>query len=323
MKAAVYTRYGPPEVLRVTDVPAPVAKDDEVLVRVRATSVNRTDRGFLRAEPWIVRLFAGLRAPRRTILGCEFAGDVEAVGGSVTRFAVGDRVFGFDDAGWGGQAELKTIAESRMVDTIPDGLSYDDAAVSTEGAHYALRYVRALHVGSRTRVLLHGATGAIGTAAVQLLKHAGASVVATSTTASVELVRALGADAVVDWEREDFTALDERFDVVFDAVGKSSFGACRPLLRSGGVYVSTDLGPWAQNAPLSLVGPVFRAVGAKRVAFPLPRASREVIAFLRERLARGELRPVIDRAYGLDDIVEAYRYVDTGLKVGNVVVRVA
>lgn len=314
MKAAVYTRYGPPEVLRVTDVPAPVAKDDEVLVRVRATSVNRTDRGFLRAEPWIVRLFAGLRAPRRTILGCEFAGDVEAVGGSVTRFAVGDRVFGFDDAGWGGQAELKTIAESRMVDTIPDGLSYEDAAVSTEGAHYALRYVRAVHMGSGTRVLLHGATGAIGTAAVQLLKHAGASVV---------LVRALGADAVVDWEREDFTALDERFDVVFDAVGKSSFGACRPLLRGGGVYVSTDLGPWAQNAPLSLVGPVFRAVGAKRVAFPLPRASREAIAFLRERLARGELRPVIDRAYGLDDIVEAYRYVDTGLKVGNVVVRVA
>ena len=322
MKAAAYLRYGPPEVIRVTEAPKPQPTADELLVRVRATSVNRTDCGFLRAHPAIVRLFAGLSRPRRPILGCEFAGDVEAVGARVTRFSVGDRVFGFDDARWGGHAEYKTVSERRMVTTIPAGLTYEQAAVSTEGSHYALSYLRALRVRAGTRVLVHGATGAIGTAAVQLLRHVGARVTATSTTANVALVRSLGADVVVDWEQEDFTKLDERFDVVFDAVGKSSFGACRRLLRAGGVYVSTDLGPHAQNPMLALAGPALRVVGAKRVAFPLPRATQDVIEFLRARLERGELRPVIDRTYVLDDIVEAFRYVESGRKTGNVVVRV-
>ena len=322
MKAAVYTRYGPPEVVRVTQAPKPVASGDEVVVRVRASSVNRTDCGFLRAKPFVVRFFAGLTKPRRTILGCEFAGDVEAVGDGVTSFSVGDRVFGYDDARWGGHAEYKVISEKRMVATIPPAISYEEAAVSTEGAHYALTFVRALRMREGSRALVHGATGAIGSAAVQLLKHAGVFVIATSDTRNVELVRSLGADAVVDREQEDFTKLDERVDVVLDAVGKSSFGACKRLLRDGGVYVSTDLGPMAQNPPLALVGPLFRAVGAKRVMFPLPKANREVIEFLRARLERGEFAPVIDRTYALDDIVEAFRYVETGEKTGNVVVLV-
>lgn len=322
MKAAVYTQYGPPEVLRVTEAPMPVLKDDAVLIRVRATSVNRTDCGFLRAKPFIVRFFAGLTKPRRTILGCEFAGEVEAVGTNVTRFSVGDRVFGFDDGGWGGHAEYKVIPENRMIATIPPAISYEQAAVSTEGAHYALAYVRALRAGTGAKVLVHGSTGAIGSAAVQLLKHAGAFVIATSDTKNVELVQSLGADVVVDREKEDFTKLDERVDIVFDAVGKSSFGACKRLLKDGGVYASTDLGPMAQNPSLALIGRLFRLVGAKRVAFPLPKANREIIEFLRARLENGELRPVIDRTYTLDDIIEAFRYVETGQKTGNVVVLV-
>lgn len=319
MRAAVHTKYGPPEVVTVTEAPEPVPKDDDVLVRIHASSVNRTDCGVLRAKPVIVRFFAGLARPRKTILGCEFAGEVEAVGKDVSRLSIGDRVFGFDDRGWGGHAQHKVISENRMVATIPPAITYEQAAVSTEGAHYALTYVRALRAGRGTKVLVHGATGAIGSAAVQLLKHAGAFVIATSDTTNVDLVRSLGADVVIDREKEDFTKLDERVDIVFDAVGKSSFGACRRLLVDGGVYASTDLGPMAQNPPLALVGPLFRLVGAKRVAFPLPKANREVIEFLRARLERGEFRPVIDKTYGLADIVEAFRHVETGQKVGNVV----
>lgn len=322
MKAAVYTQYGPPEVLSVTDVPKPLPSDDEVLVRVRASSVNRTDCGFLRAKPFFVRFVAGLTKPKRTILGCEFAGDVETVGKNVTRFSVGDRVFGYDDRDWGGHAEYKLISANRMIATIPAGLTYEQAAASTEGAHYALTNVRALAVGEGTRVIVHGATGAIGSAAVQLLKHAGAFVIATSNTRNVQLVQSLGADVVVDWEKVDFTNLDEHVDIVFDAVGKSSFGACKRLLKKGGVYAWTDLGPLAQNLPLALVGPLFRLVGAKRVVFPLPKANAEVIEFLRARLEHGEFRPVIDRSYALDDIVEAFRYVEAGQKTGNVVVLV-
>ncbi|MBE7447991.1 MAG: NAD(P)-dependent alcohol dehydrogenase [Kofleriaceae bacterium] len=323
MKAAVHARYGPPEVLRVDEVATPVPAANELLVRVRYSSVNRTDCGFLRARPFITRLFSGLLRPRHTALGCEFAGRVEAVGGAVTRFAVGDAVFGFDDARWGGHAQYKVIAEDRAVVKTPDGITDEQAAVSSEGAHYALVWVRALKVRPGQRVLVHGATGAIGSAAVQLLRHAGAHVVATSTTRNVELVRGLGAERVIDHEREDFTRCGETFDVVFDAVGKSSFAACRRLLVRGGIYVSTELGTMAQNPLLALFGPLCKLVGARRVLFPIPSCTQADLEFLRDRLARGELRPVIDRVYPLDDIVSAFRYVETGQKTGNVVIRIA
>lgn len=323
MRAAVHERYGPPEVLRVEDVATPSPGPRDILVRVAYGTVNRTDCGFLRAKPFVVRLFGGLRRPRHVSLGCEFAGTVAATGTDVSLFAVGDRVFGFDDARLGGHAEDKVIREDAAVATIPPGVLVESAAAATEGAHYALANLRAARVRAGDRVLVHGATGAIGSAAVQLLAAVGAYVVATSTTRNVELVASLGAHRVIDHEREDFTACGEQFDLVFDAVGKSSFGACTPLLAPGGVYASTDLGPRGQNPVLALAGPVLRLAGARRVVFPIPFARKSDVEFLAARLASGDLRPVIDRTYDLADVVEAFRYVETGQKTGNVLLRVA
>ena len=309
--------------LTIQDIDTPEPAADEILIRVHCSSVNRTDMGFLRGKPFITRFFSGLLHPRHTALGCEFAGEVVEAGDAVTKFSAGDRVFGYDDRRWGGHAEFKTIGQGKSVATIPDGITYEQAAASTEGAHYALANIRAAKVQLGTRVLVHGATGAIGSAAVQLLEHAGAHVVATSNTRNLALVSSLGPDRVIDWEREDFTACGERFDLVFDAVGKSSFGACKPLLAEHGVYVSTELGPMAQNPVFGLMSPLFKRAGAKRVLFPIPLCNQEMIEFLRDRLTDGAFRPVIDRVHPLDDIVEAFEYVETGQKTGNVVIRVS
>jgi NADPH:quinone reductase-like Zn-dependent oxidoreductase len=323
VRAVVHERYGPPELLRIRDVEKPRPAPDEILVRIECSSVNRTDLGFLLAKPFITRFWSGLMRPRHLTLGCEFAGEVESIGDAVSDFSPGDRVFGFDDSDWGGHAEYKTIAQGKAVATIPDGISYEEAAASTEGAHYALVDIRAAQVQSGARVLVHGATGAIGSAAVQLLKHAGAYVVATSTTRNVERVASLGPDRVIDWERDDFTDCGERFDVVFDAVGKSSFGVCRPILVEGGIYVSTELGPKAQNPLLGLASPLFRRFGARRVLFPIPSYDQAMIEWLRDRLENGDFRPLIDRVHPLGEIVDAFEYVATGQKTGNVVIRLS
>ncbi len=323
MRAAVYTHYGPPDVLEVRDIETPRLTDDEVLVRVRRSTVNRTDDGFLRAHPFVTRLFSGLTRPRHPALGCEFAGDVAEVGKAVERFAVGDRVFGFDDKGWGGHAEYKVIAHDAGIAKIPDGIDYDQAAASTEGAHYAMMYLEAANIRAGQRVLVHSATGAVGSAAIQLLHQLGAHVTATSDTQHLDLATSLGAEVVIDRERSDFTACGETFDVVFDAVGKSTFGACKCLLVPGGIYMSTELGPYLENPLRGIASPLFARAGAKRVLFPLPTYDQGTIERLAEYLARGELRPVIDRRYPLDDIVAAFRYVETGQKIGNVVIEIA
>jgi NADPH:quinone reductase-like Zn-dependent oxidoreductase len=319
MKAAVHTSYGPPDVVRVAEVEKPAAKDNELLVRVHATTVNRTDCGLRAAKPFFVRFFTGLTRPRVTILGNEFAGEVEAVGRGVTSFEIGDRVFGFDGSSLGAHAEYLVIPEGGMVATIPGRLAFEEAAPSTEGSHYALSLIRRSRIHKGQGVLVNGATGAIGSAAVQLLRHLGAEVTAVCGTEHVELVRGLGADRVIDYTAEDFTKDEQTYDVVLDAVGKSSFGRCRRLLRPRGIYLSTDLGPLSQNPILALVTPLS---GGKRVMFPIPREDQETVRQLRRLLESGEFRPLIDRRYRLDQIVEAYRYVETGEKVGNVVISV-
>jgi NADPH:quinone reductase-like Zn-dependent oxidoreductase len=319
MKAAVHTSYGPPEVVRIAEVERPTAKDNEVLVKVHATTVNRTDCGLRAAKPFIVRFFTGLIRPRVTVLGNEFAGQVEAVGGGVTAFAVGDRVFGFSGDRFGAHAEYLAVPEDGSVAAMPADLAYERAAPSTEGSHYALSLIRTAKIHSGQAVLVYGATGAIGSAAVQLLKSLGAEVTAVCGTEHVELVRGLGAGRVIDYRAEDFTKDEQRHDVVLDAVGKSSFGRCRRLLKPGGIYLSTDLGPLSLNPILALITPLF---GGRKVMFPIPKQDQEMVRYFKELIESGAFKPVIDRRYPLDQIVEAYRYVETGWKIGNVVISV-
>ena len=317
MKAAVHTRYGPPDVVRVVDVPTPAPRENEVLVKVQATTVNRTDCGFRGAKPFFARAFTGLVRPRVTILGNEFAGQVQAIGSSVTSFAVGDRVFGYDDTVCGAHAQYLTIREDASLARIPGSLTYAEAAPATEGSHYALAAIEKAKIRNGQSVLVNGGTGAIGSAAIQLLASRGVHVTAVCDTTHLDLVRRLGAERVIDRTVEDFTQDAQTYDVVFDAVGKSSFGRCRRLLEPRGVYLSTDLGPGAQNPFLALVTPV---LPGKSVLFGFPRHNQAMMNYFRDLMESGLFRPVIDRSYPLAEIVAAYRYVETGQKVGNVVI---
>ncbi|MFD1543664.1 NAD(P)-dependent alcohol dehydrogenase [Nonomuraea guangzhouensis] len=319
MKAAVRTRYGPPEVVRVSEVERPTAKDNELLVKVHAATVNRTDCGLRAAKPFFLRLFTGLVRPRVTILGNEFAGEVEAIGRGVTSFKVGDRVFGYNDVGFGAHAEYLSIPQDGTLALMPADLTYEEAAPSTEGSHYALTIIRTAQIRSGQDVLVYGASGAIGSAAVQLLKSLGAGVTAVCDTKSVELIRGLGVDKVVDYTAEDFTKDEQKYDCVIDAVGKSSFGRCRRLLKPRGIYLASDLGPLWQNPILALTTPL---LGGKKVRFPIPKPDPAMARYFKELIESGQFTPVIDRQYPLDEIVEAYRYVETGQKTGNVVLSI-
>jgi len=320
VRAAVSGRYGPPEVVRIVEVPTPPIAADQVLVRVAVTTVNRTDCGLRAAHPFFVRAFTGLRRPRAQIWGTEFAGTVTDVGERVGSFTIGDRVFGYAENTFGAHAEYLAMPADGPIAVVPAQLSLEHAAPSTEAAHYALCDIRAARIEAGQEVLVHGATGAIGSAAVQLLAHLGARVTATCDTAHVDLVNSLGADRVIDRTLEDFTQDRQRYDVVFDSVGKSSFGACRHLLRPRGVYLSSDLGPHAQNLPLALIT---RLRPGRRVMLPIGRRrDSAAIQHIAKLLHIGALRPVIDRSYPLARIVEAYHYVETGQKIGNVLITV-
>jgi NADPH:quinone reductase-like Zn-dependent oxidoreductase len=319
MRAAVHTSYGPPDVVRIAEAEKPAAKDNEVLVRVHATTVNRTDCGLRAAKPFIVRFFTGLIRPRVTVLGNEFAGEIESVGRGVTSFEVGDRVFGYNGSSFGAHAEYMVMPVDGLLATMPASLTYEEAAPSTEGSDYALSLIRAAKLQRGQDVLVYGATGAIGSAAVQLLKHLSATVTAVCDGEHLQLVKSLGADRVIDYTAEDFTKDDQRYDVVLDAVGKSSFGQCRRLLRPRGIYLSTDLGPLSQNPILALITPLF---GGKKVMFPLPKDEPEMVRYFKELIESGTFRALIDRRYRLDQIVEAYRYVEAGQKIGNVMISV-
>ena len=318
MRAVVYDEYGSPDVLRLAEVERPEPKEDEVLVKIHATTVTQTDCGWRSAKPFIVRYFIGLRRPKRRILGMELAGEVEAVGAAVTEFAVGDEVFGV--GGFGAHAEFACKRESASIAAKPTGTTFAEAAAVCDGACIALSCLRDADLRPGRSVLVYGASGSVGTAAVQLAKHFGADVTAVCNTKNVELVRSLGADRVIDYTREDYTKHGETYDVVFDAVGKTSFRRCRRLLKRGGLYVETDLGFMWHVPPLALLS---RWIGDKRVKIGMAKYTKKDILFLKELIEAGKYRAVIDRSYLLEQVVEATRYVETGDKTGNVVLVVS
>jgi len=320
MKAIIHKQYGPPEVLQLAEVPKPSPKDNEVLIKVHATTVNRTDCGFRSAEYFISRFFSGLFRPKNQILGNEFAGEIESTGKNVKLFQPGDKVFGYNEKTFGAHAEYMVMAEAAPIATMPSNVTFEEAAPILEGAHYALCDIRAAKVAKGQKVLVNGASGGIGSAAVQLCHYFGAEVTAVCASPNLELVKSLGALRVIDYTKEDFTKIGEAFDFVFDAVGKSSFGKCKPLLKKNGIYISTELGPGGQNPFLALTTPLF---GGKKLLFPIPTISREDVIFLKELVEAGHYKPVIDRTYTLDQIVAATKYVETGQKIGNVVITVS
>jgi NADPH:quinone reductase-like Zn-dependent oxidoreductase len=316
MRAVVHDEYGPPDVLRLEEVERPEPADDEVLVRVHATTVTRTDCGFRKADPFFSRLFTGIRGPRRRIPGMELAGVVEAVGSAVTEFEVGDEVFGLRT---GANAEYHCVRENGALAHKPARMTFEEAAALPDGACIALTCLRKADLGPGRSIVVYGASGSIGTAAVQLARHFGADVTAVCDTKNLELARSLGADHVVDYTQEDFTRNGKTYDVVFDAVGKHSFRRCRRSLKPGGIFLETDLG-FMWHVPLLAL--LTRRLGSKRVTLPIPKYTKEEILFVKELADAGEYRAVIDRTYPLEDVVEATRYVETGQKTGNVVLTV-
>jgi len=318
MKAVINTKYGPPEVLQLKEIEKPTPKGDEVLIKINATTVNRTDCATLRAEPFFARFFTGIFKPKNPILGTEFAGIIEAVGKNVSSYQVGDRVFGFDDKGSGSHAQYKTISKDKALTKMPN-ITYEQAAASTEGAYYAYNFINKVNLKNGQKVLVNGATGGIGSAAIQFLKYFGANITAVCNTKDFELVKSLGADKVIDYTKEDFTKDNQKYNYIFDAVGKSSFAKCKPLLQPGGVYMSSELGFMAQNIFFALITPI---IGNKKVIFPIPTDLKGSIIFIKMLIEKGKFKTVIDRKYPLEQIVEAYRYVEKGQKVGNVVITV-
>ena len=324
MKAIVYTKYGPPDVLHLEEVEKPAPKDNEVLIKVYATTVTTGDvnaRGFVfvpRGFGFVSRLMFGLVKPKKTILGVEFAGEIEATGKDVTLFQKGDQVFGIDGAVLGAYAEYKCMPETGGLAIKPAKLTYEQAAVIPNGALTALTFLRNLgNLQRGQKILINGASGSVGSAAIQIAKYFGAEVTGVCSAANMELVKSLGADQVIDYTRQDFTKSDETYDIIFDTVGKTSFSGCKNALKQKGLYLAGagGLREFGQMAWTSMTGgkKVFAGASSER---------KEDLVFIKELVEAGKLKATIDRRYSLEQTAEAHRYVDNGHKKGNVVITI-
>ena len=325
MKAVVYRRYGPPDVLHIEEVPKPEPADDEVLIKVHASAVNRLDMHVREAEAsyglgyqLVARLVLGVRGPRHPIAGSEFSGQVAAAGAAVHEFKPGDEVFGVTGLRFGANAEYVAVRARSRIALKPGNITFDEAAGIADGFLSASGCLRQAHLERGTTVLVYGASGSIGTAGVQLARHLGAHVIAVCQAKDFELARSLGAAELIDYTIEDFTKTGRQYDVIFDAVGKLSFSRSRNSLKSGGWYLPTD---GARNLVLAATT---RRFGDKRVAMGMGSTTpKQDLQWLKQLIEAGHYRPVIDRIYPIDQVVEAARYVETRQKVGNVVLKVS
>jgi NADPH:quinone reductase-like Zn-dependent oxidoreductase len=327
MKAIICRQYGSPSLLRLEDIDRPEPATQELLVRVVASTVNRTDCAILSARPFIMRFFTGFLKPKNAILGTEFSGEVLAVGRDVKSFKPGERIFGFNDLGLKSHAEYLVIKETEAIATNPHRLSFKQAAASLEGAHYAYNYLNKVSVTEKSKILINGASGAIGSALLQFCVGLGAEVVVVCADKHKDNLMSLGAVRTIDYATHDFTQEDAQYDFVFDAVGKSSYFQCRKILDKKGIYISSELGMYGQNLYLPLVTKLSRKLKTtlfkeQSVIFPFPCPPRESLPFITSQIEAGRFTPVLDRSYTLDQIASAFGYVLQGQKLGNVVIEI-
>lgn len=315
MKAICRSVYGPPEVLEIRDVPVPEIKEDQVLIKVHVTTINRTDMGLLKASPFVTRFMTGLRRPKNPIMGSDFAGEVVEIGPKVSDLNVGDRVCGFGDSGELGSHAEFTAVSVHKVRIIPHELDYQTAVACMEGAHYAFNFINKVKLTAGDRLLVNGVTGAIGSALLQLLQEFDVHITAVCGSDQVAWARSRGANQVIDYETDDFTEKEASYDYIFDAVGKSSYNACRKLLNPGGAYVTSELAkPVARTILQFLTTPVFSKVKAV-LAIP---TSMEGLSHTLNLASSGKFIPLIDRRYAMDQATEGYTYVAGKMKLGNV-----
>lgn len=317
MKAIKYSRYGSAEVLKLTEIEKPTPKDNELLIKIHASTVNMADIRLRKPDPFLARLFNGLFKPKRiTTPGVEFAGVVEEIGKDVTKFKVGDEIYAASHTAGGGNAEYFVIRENRVVALKPNNFSFEEAATIPWGGLAAMHYLKAGEVTKGKRILIFGASGSVGTIAVQLAKEFGAEVVGLCSSKNVELVKSLGADEVIDYTKEDFAQKAEAFDIIFDTIGKSNISKGLKALKQGGIYLMASSS--------SMIEPIIKGMfsGNKKIIGGIAKYEPQVLEYFKELAEAGRLRPVIDRVYTLDQIVEASKYVELGHKIGNVVIKI-
>ena len=317
MKAAYRDHYCYPNEISIKTLEIPLINPDEILIRVSSTTVNRTDCANLAAKPFIMRFVLGLFKPKLPILGTDFAGKIVSIGSNIKSFEVGDRVFGFHDTGIQSQAEYLKCKENHVY-KIPEGINFQQAAASLEGAHYAYTFLHKVILNPNQSVMVHGASGGIGSALIQFLNKYDLKISATCNSKNMELIKSLGAEAVYDYTKEDFTKSNYKYDFIFDTVGKSTYGRCKSVLKNNGVYISSELGPYSQNLFLSILSSLIK----KKVIFPVPYSKDLTIPFIIKSLEDGSFRPLIDRDYPLEQISKAYEFVMSGQKTGNVTISI-